>query len=447
MLKGFFDKFRQSAIAKNVMTLSLGTIVSQLIGIVLSPVLARIFSPADYGLWGIFSSTALICAIFMTGRYEVAILRPKEDSDALHLVRLCMLICSGCLLIITLGFCIAKSLGFFPEIGLLFFIGLIIYLLFNSLSQILSYYSNREERYKRIASGTIVKNLVQGASRLAFGFTGLTKFGLIYGAVSGAIANALTLASPLRNIKKIFSSFSFSGVKQQAIKYYRFLLYEMPSAALNTLSTNVPLLLLAFFFSETDIGYFSMAISLMFLPINFITSAQSQVYYKKTTISDDKEIGRLTVKIFLANFLVSGLGLLIIGIFASQIFSIFLGSRWLIAGEYAACFAPWLLMVSCFSPISTIFLLKDKQNQSFGFNLTLFIGRIIAVFVGGLYFKSMIVSMILYGLIGFIIWAVQGIFILRLANSVFTPKSKFYSIGGLTIFILIWLIRIYFILF
>lgn len=428
------------------MTLSLGTMISQLIGIVLSPVLARIFSPADYGLWGIFSSTALICAIFMTGRYEVAILRPKEDSEALNLVRLSMLICFGCLLLISVGFWTAKAFGFFSEIGLIFFIALVIYLLFNSLSQVLSYYSNREERYKRIASGSIGKNVSQGAVRLLLGFGGFTNFGLIYGAVAGAMTNACILAFPLKNVRKILSSFSIHGIKNQAIKYFRFPLYEMPSAALNTLSTNVPLLLLAYFFSETEIGYFSMAISLMFLPISFITSAQSQVYYKRSTVSNDKEIGQLTVKIFLANFLVSGVGLLIIGIFASQIFSFFLGSRWIIAGEYAACFAPWLLMVSSFSPISTIFLLKDKQNQSFIFNLILFASRLMAVFVGGLYFKTMLASMILYAIVGFIVWTVQGLFILKLSNSIFPTKNKFIVIGGLSLFLFIWLIRIFFIL-
>lgn len=437
------ERLKKSSLVKNVMTLSLGTVISQLIGILLSPILARIFSPADYGLWGIFSSTALICAIFITGRYEVAILRPKKDSDALNLVRLCLIICLGSLIILSVGFIGGKVLGFFPEIGSAFFIGLILYLLFNSLSQIFSYYSNREERYKRIASGSVTRNVVQGISRLCLGFSGYTKFGLIYGAVLGVFSNAAVLAGPIKCVKKVFSCLQFKEIKEQARIYYRFPLYEMPSAALNTLSTNVPLLLLAYFFSESEIGYFSMAVSLMFLPISFITSAQSQVYYKNTTVINDKEIGTLTLKIFSANFLIAGLGLLIIGLFASQIFSIFLGKRWLLAGDYAACFTPWLLMVSCFSPISTIFLLKDKQHQAFIFNLTLFLSRILAVFIGGLIFKSMLVSMLLYGFVGFIVWTIQGIFIFRLSKSVLSLKKKLILICGFILFISIWMIRMY----
>ncbi len=447
MVSEIINRIKRSQVIKNMMTLSLGTIISQIIPIILSPVLARIYSPDDFGLWGIFSSTALICSIFMTGRYELAILRPKDDNDALNLVRLSLLITAVILCVLSVGYIICKGIGLFQSIGITFFLSLILYLLFNSTTQILSYFANRDERYRKIAEGSISRSAVQGLTRLGFGLIGITRMGLIYGTILGVLSNVAILSTPFKRLKEIFRKAKWSDIKQQAYIYRRFPIYEMPSSGLNSLSTNLPLILLAFYFPESEIGFFSMAVSLMFLPISFITSAQSQVYYKRTcVIQNPSEIGSLTAKIFTLNFLFGAIALTIFELFAGNLFSIFLGSRWAVAGNYAACFAPWILMVVSFSPISTIFLLRDKQQLAFIFNLSLLIARMFAVLGGGILFHSMQWSMILYGIVGFIIWIVEGLFILKLSNASFPRKQTFFFITIITIYITIWIVKIYSIL-
>ena len=204
MVSKVINRIRSSQMIKNMMTLSIGTIISQLIPILLSPVLARIYSPDDFGLWGIFSSTAIIFSIFMTGRYELAILRPKEDRDALNLVRLSLLIMVSILIMLCVGYIIGKSIGFFQSIGITFFLSLILYLLFNSVTQILSYFANRDERYRKIAEGSILRSSIQGVSRLIFGIMGLTRMGLIYGTIIGVFSNVAILSTPFNRIKNIY---------------------------------------------------------------------------------------------------------------------------------------------------------------------------------------------------------------------------------------------------
>lgn len=447
MVRDVIDRIKGSQVVRNMMTLSLGTIISQVIPIILSPILARLYSPDDFGLWGIFSSTAIICSIFMTGRYELAILRPKEDKDALTLVRLCLLITALILCIISGAYIVGKSIGYFDSIGIAFFLSLILYLLFNSITQIISYFANREERYKKIAKGSISRSTVQGLTRLGFGAIGLTRMGLIYGTILGVMSNVAVLATPQKKLKDIFRKEKWAEIKKMAYTYRRFPIYEMPSSGLNSLSTNLPLILLALYFSESEIGYFSMAVSLMFLPINFITTAQSQVYYKRTcVIQNQEEIGSLTAKIFSINFMFGAIALTIFELFAGLIFSVFLGERWQIAGNYAACFAPWILMVVSFSPISTIFLLRDKQQLAFLFNLSLLTARVLAVLIGGLLLKSMLSSMILYGLVGFIIWIAEGICILKLSYVSLPSKRILLFLSTFLIYITIWILKMYSIL-
>ncbi len=85
-------RLQQSNITKHVATLGLGSFVSQLIPIAASLILSRMYSPKAYGDWGIFISYAGILTVLVSGRYELAILRPKKEVGALNLVALSTLL-------------------------------------------------------------------------------------------------------------------------------------------------------------------------------------------------------------------------------------------------------------------------------------------------------------------------------------------------------------------
>ena len=59
-----------------------GTGMAQTITILFSPILTRLFTPEEFGIFYLFSALADILVIFATGRYELAILIPKDEKDA-----------------------------------------------------------------------------------------------------------------------------------------------------------------------------------------------------------------------------------------------------------------------------------------------------------------------------------------------------------------------------
>ena len=68
---------------RNVITLITGTAIAQAIPIAISPVLTRIYSPDDFGVFALYLSITSIIAIVATGRYELAITLPaKNEEDA-----------------------------------------------------------------------------------------------------------------------------------------------------------------------------------------------------------------------------------------------------------------------------------------------------------------------------------------------------------------------------
>ena len=79
---------------KNVLTLMTGTTISQAIPIAISPILTRIYSPEDFGLLAIFLALSTIFGSIANGRYELAIMLPKKDEDAINVFALGLIICS-----------------------------------------------------------------------------------------------------------------------------------------------------------------------------------------------------------------------------------------------------------------------------------------------------------------------------------------------------------------
>ena len=75
MLKKFIPK---SSYARNVITLMTGTGLAQAIPIAISPILTRLYSPEDFGTFGLYMAIVTIASVLVTGRYELAILLPKN---------------------------------------------------------------------------------------------------------------------------------------------------------------------------------------------------------------------------------------------------------------------------------------------------------------------------------------------------------------------------------
>ena len=78
--------------SKNVLTLVSGTAIAQIIPIAISPVLTRIYTPEEFGIYAIFTSIVIIFSVISNGRYELAIVLPEKDEDAINIFALGLII-------------------------------------------------------------------------------------------------------------------------------------------------------------------------------------------------------------------------------------------------------------------------------------------------------------------------------------------------------------------
>jgi O-antigen/teichoic acid export membrane protein len=76
-----------------------------------------------------------------------------------------------------------------------------------------------------------------------------------------------------------FNSFSWSEIKQVAIRYKRFPLVQSWSQLLLASGAQLPILFLGIFYNAEVVGVFGLAKSMIHLPMDLIGKAVSQVYY------------------------------------------------------------------------------------------------------------------------------------------------------------------------
>ena len=89
----------QSAFVRNVMTLISGKIGSQLLSIAFVPIVARLFTPEDFGVATIFVTTANLFSVILPLRYFRASLLTEDDYRAKMMQSLsAWLLLIGCVL-------------------------------------------------------------------------------------------------------------------------------------------------------------------------------------------------------------------------------------------------------------------------------------------------------------------------------------------------------------
>ena len=90
MIKNKFNqvvgKLLKSEFNRNVLTLMTGTTIAQAIPIAITPILTRIYTPEDFGVFALFIGIASIFGTIVNGRYELAIMLPRKGEDAINIV-------------------------------------------------------------------------------------------------------------------------------------------------------------------------------------------------------------------------------------------------------------------------------------------------------------------------------------------------------------------------
>jgi len=379
-------KIAPHSFLRNVLTLIFGTSIAQIIPIIASPLLTRLYTPEDFGVFAVFLALATMLASVANLRYELAIMLPEGDDEAFALCVLGFLISTfvsilSLLPIIAFNEGISRLLGNRDIARWLYLIP--IYIFLSGLFNVLSYYNSRNKRYKDLAFANIAKSFFLVILQLGYTLFANGPGGLIIGQTfSVGASNAKLLRNALQN-KNNKNLFSLAGLRRLAVRYKNFPLYSMPAIFANTLSNNIVSLLISSFYSISILGQYALVQRVMGMPMSLLGTSISQVYFQQAT--SEKNLTGTAANTFsytLKKLFFFGTPLFIGFYFlAEPLFSFIFGEEWRSAGHYASILAPlfWSRFIVTTLSITNSIFEKQKLSLAWQFGLLILSSAIITV--------------------------------------------------------------------
>lgn len=352
-----FVRLWHSRFARNVAVVASGTAAAQAITLAFAPLITRIYGPEAFGLLGTFMAIVAVVTPLAALAYPIAIVLPKEDRDALGLVRLCFILSVAIAAIASVllwigGGWLTFTLNAESVASFLFLIPLT--MLLSAWVQIAHQWLIRKKEFGVIARVAVAQSLILNSAKSGIGWFNPAGAVLIVIATAGSALHAVMLYLSARGRYKgdAENSQKRAGtpIKQLARQHKDFPLYRAPQNFINAASQSLPVLMLAAFFGPVAAGFYTLGKMSMGLPSALLGKAVSDVFYPQITESANNG-GDLPRQIIHATVALLAIGLIPFGLIilaGPWMFGLVFGSSWVMAGEYAR----WLALFFLFNFIN-----------------------------------------------------------------------------------------------
>ncbi|GAA5555435.1 hypothetical protein Asch01_00122 [Acinetobacter schindleri] len=387
---------------RNLAYLIGGNTLAQFITIVLSPILSRIYSPKEFGLFGSITSIVYFLNSFSLMRLEVELLKNKHSKEEIYKYAISVLF------IITM---VVFLFILIFKLSVIYYILPVLLILSGYYN--LSYYNLLlENNVRNININKITLAISIGISQLFFGYIGLTGIGLILGHLVGFFVTLLMM-------KNEFYGFKIIGFFE---KFKNNIYFDAPSMALNVVSNHGPTLLIFGLLGGVLGGAYYMAFRVLILPISVISSSLSNYiganYIKwKGDFSEQKNILEKII-IFTSPFLFLGYYII------DDLILLFLGDQWLETSLIAKVSVFWLYMRFLFDGYLINFSLLDRPNLNLGFQIFSIIIRSTSIFIPYFFNFNFIDIIKIFCLASFFTY-LMGLFLIFYSTGI---KSKLFNI-------------------
>ncbi len=344
-----------------------GTLLAQIIGLISTPIVTRLYLPSDFGVLALFISFISIIVVAASFRYENAYPIQKDEKCAVNLFALCILL----LIVNTIILSVILYLGgdkistYFGLVSIKpYFWLLVVGFSGSGLNNIYNYWAIRQREYSVITYIKIYQTVSGSISKILMGFFLFGPLGLI---ISFLISQIIGINTYMRKMLKKeetdFSFINYKDIKSVARQNSSFPIYSLPSSIFNSITLALPVIMLSSIYGLEVTGMYSLAYGVLVSPVSFISASISQVYNGELSkmIREKKE----TLTFFLSTIRkLAFIGVPLIGIpaiLAPFIFPILFGDIWKDAGWY--CIPLSLTVFSAFCVSTTVNLSVFKYNH------------------------------------------------------------------------------------
>jgi len=393
-----------------VLTLLAGSAAAQIIPISVSPILTRIYTPAEFGVLSLFVAISSVLGVVACARYEQAIMLPEKESDAIAVAALALSLATlfSCFLFVFFFF-FGGWLNSLWEQGLqewLYLIPLVVW--FFAVFSLLTTFHSRRKQYRDIALANVSKSVMVSGLQVCLGFLKFGTSGLLIGHVAGAVLGSCKMLRSLLREPDLIRSFDFGLLCSQAAKYKDFPKYSLWGALANALSVSFVGVLISVCYSITALGIYALVQRILGGPISLVSGSFGQVFYQKASV-ELRETGGVYFSFVAALkrlVAISFIPFIVLFFIIEDLVMFVFGDGWLEAGHYAQILVPVFAVRFVVSPLSLVNQVLQNNRVGMCWQLVLLLGTAMSITVSsvlGLTIESGLMVLSLFSTIWYLV--------------------------------------------
>lgn len=374
-----------------LLTLVSGTVAAQAILVLASPFLTRIYDPNDFATLQYYTIWTGLIAAFASGRYELAIMIAKDDSDRRTIAWISLV------LSVVLSFAVGAAVILFaysseyaekivgpPSMSVwLIPLGALCY----AWSTVVQRWEAWNNRFRNLAVSQVYGGIVTVALQFFLAWTVATPSGtqLVIANVIGLFVTCYVMSGEIvAELWKRRTDLHMSQVLSEARRHWKFPAFSTGAHLLGRITVEVPKLMIGALFAPSVLGYFFLSLRVSQLPLTLIGQAFGHIFFKRVADcrGDGKKVSQLLNRSALFLLALISPPMLILCIWAEPLFGYVFGPEWAVAGTYARLLIPWMVAGFVVQPISYSLQAFEKQGLIFLWNAIVLPFGLASIYLG-----------------------------------------------------------------
>jgi O-antigen/teichoic acid export membrane protein len=363
-------EFLKAEYIRNVATLMIGTVAGQALVFLLSPIVFRLFTPEEITSLEQVTMMITVLSVVVTGKYEFAIMHPREKLDAIHLVALTLLVSLGVsslLLLVALFFNrqIAEEYGNPNLAGYLWTVPVALF--FTGVFNAFNYWFSRTKEYKVAARSKLYSAVAAEPLKIGFGYLSWGTAGLMLANTLGTFIAALQAYWVfVKSQPKQLFQVSKQRMKELAVLHKDYPLFSIWGSVLNRIAQWAHVGIFTAYFGLVGVGLMALSRRVLFAPLNVLSNSYSQVFFQRISeIEDVRELRSLYYKSLFRFLLFSGAMVVFIQALPNSTTSFLFGEQWIYAIHYLKVLSFWFALNFVTSNLATITYRIQMQRAGF----------------------------------------------------------------------------------
>ncbi len=368
-------RLKNGKAAKQIVLLSSGSLIAQLLTFAMSPVLTRLYSTEVIGLFTFVLSIVSAFSGVICLRYDVSIVTADKESFG-PLFKACVIITVALSLLIGVGSFVVCWLFEMVEPSSLWTIVFVFpLLLVAGAINILNGCNNRNEEYKAISDAYVGRSVAQNAIMVGAGLVAPNAAVLLVSQLVGQFAGIKLQLRALHDSWKDALRVNSDAVRRAVVDNRAQALFSTPATLLNAASYSLVSLCIGNVYGMGVLGLYSISFRVLGVPLAVFSSNIARVHCKLS----EREMGssgsyfKSTLKMLLASLAIILPISALLFFFSPPAFSVLFGPEWEEAGVYVQILVPMFLLRFLAGSIGYGFFLSRKQWQETVIQLLLLI--------------------------------------------------------------------------